>query len=200
MQKFAIFKKTDKFYWTKNRTIYSIFFSSLFIIFINQKFLNIQSDLVTGIFGGGIAILGFVALFWSIFGIENPDSLKGSIEGFIVFKDDAIDIGKETFPINILKNVEISNEDYYGKRRVRSKGDFNSTFSNGVKNYLTITFLSNDKRTYNFQLLNSNDFQYVRKELVEYYKHGKITFENICIVLGEESKKEIDDFKLELEK
>lgn len=200
MQKFAIFKKTDKFYWTKNRTIYSIFLSSLFIIVINQKFLHIQSDLVTGIFGVGIAILAFVALFWSIFGIENPDSLKGSLEGFIVFKNDAIDIGKETFPINILKNIEISNEDYHGKRTVRSKGDFNSTFSNGVKNYITITFLSNDKRTYNFQLLNSNDFQNVRKELVEYYKQGKITFENICKVLGEESKKEIDDFKVELEK
>jgi len=200
MQKFAIFKKTDKFYWTKNRTIYSILFSSLIIIFINQKFLHIQSDLVTGIFGGGIAILAFVALFWSIFGIENPDSLKGNLEGFIIFKNDAIDIGKETFPINILKNIEISNEDYYGKRRFRSKGDFNSTFSNGVKNYLTITFLSDEKRTYNFQLLNSNDFQNNRKELIEYYKQGIITFENICKVLGEESKKEIDDFKMELEK
>jgi hypothetical protein len=200
MQKFAIFKKTDKFYWTKNRTIYSIFFSCLLILIINQKFLHIQSDLVTGIFGGGIAILGFVALFWSIFGIAHPDSLKGSLDGFIIFKNDAIEIGKETLPISILKNIEISNEDYYGKRRFRSKGDFNSTFSNGVKNYITITLLSNERRTYNFQLLNANDFQNIRKELIEYYKQGKMTFENICKVLGEESKKEIDDFKVELAK
>ena len=200
MQKFAIFKKTDKFYWTKNRTIYSIFFSSLLLLFINQKLLHIQSDLVAGIFGGGIAILALVALFWSIFGIAHPDSLKGSLEGFIVFKNDAIEIGKETLPINILKNIEISNEDYYGKRRLRSRGDFNSTFSNGVKNSIIITLLSNEQKTYNFQLLNSNDFQNVRKELIEYHKQRKITFENICKVLGEESKKEIDEFKKDMSK
>ena len=198
MQKFAIFKKTDKFYWTKNRTIYSIFLSCLLIILINQKFLTIQSDLITGIFGGGIAILALVALFWSIFGMENPDSLKGSLEGFIVFKIDGIDIGNETYTMNSIKNILISNEDYYGKMIYRSRGDFNSTFSNGVDNYLTLTLLSGEKRTYNFQLLNSNDFQNNRKELIEFYKQGKITFENICKVLGEESKKEIDDFKIEL--
>ena len=150
MQKFAIFKKTDKFYWTKNRTIYSIFFSSLLIIFINLKLIHIQSDLVNGIFGGGIAILVFVVLFWSVFGMENPDSLKGSLEGFIVFKNDAIEIGKKTLPINNLKNIEISNEDYYGKRRVRNQGNFNSTFSNGVKNHIIITFFSNEQKIYNF--------------------------------------------------
>lgn len=200
MQKFAIFKKTDKFYWTKNRTIYSTFVFCLLILFINQKLLHIQSDLVTGVFGGAIAILGFVALFWSIFGIGYPDSLKGSLEGFIIFKNDVLEIGNETLPINSLKNIEISNEDYYGKMRLRCRGDFNSTFSNGVKNHITITFLSNEQKTYNFQLLNANDFQNVRKELIEYYKKEKMTFENICKVLGEESKKEIDEFKLELSK
>jgi hypothetical protein len=200
MQKFAIFKKTDKFYWTKNRTIYSIFFSSLIIIFINQKFLHIQSDLVTGIFGGGIAILAFVALFWSIFGIENPDSLKGNLEGFIIFNNDAIEIRNETYELNLIKNIEIYNEDYYGKKSLRNTGDFNSTLSNGVKNHITITFLSAEQKTYNFQLLNSNDFQNVRSELMIYCKLGKITFENICKVLGEETKKEKDELKNELSK
>ena len=130
--------------------------------------------------------------------MENPDSLKGSLEGFIVFKIDGIDIGNETYTMNSIKNILISNEDYYGKMIYRSRGDFNSTFSNGVDNYLTLTLLSGEKRTYNFQLLNSNDFQNNRKELIEFYKQGKITFENICKVLGEESKKEIDDFKIEL--
>ena len=200
MQKFEIFKKTDKFYWTKNRTIYSVFISSILIISVNQNFLHIQSELVTGIFGVCLAIFGFVALFWSIFGIEIPDSLKGNLEGFIVFKSDGIDIGNENYSINCLKNIHISNEDYYGKMIHRNKWDFNSTFSNGVDNYIKITLLSGENKIYNFQLLNSNDFQNNRKELIEYYKQGKITFENICKVLGEESKKEIEDFKIELAK
>lgn len=200
MQKFGIFIKTDKFYWTKNRTIYSVFFFCLFIIVVNQKILKIETDLINGVFGGSIAILGFVALFWSIFGMANPDSLKGTIEGFITFKNDTIEIGNDTFELKRIKNIEIYNEDYYGKNNVRNKGDFNSTLSNGVKNHITITFLSAEQKTYNFQLLNSNDFQNVRSELMIYYKQGKITFENICKVLGEESIKEIDDFKLELEK
>lgn len=200
MQKFEIFKKTDKFYWTKNRTIYSIFFSCLLVLFINQKFLQIESGLIAMIFGIGMIILTFVALFWSIFGISIPDSLKGELEGFIIFKVDAIEIGKEIFPINTLKKIYIYNEDYYGKRIIRSKGDFNSTFSNGVNNYLVITLLSNEQKKYYYQLLNSNDFQNIRKELIEYHKLGKITFENICKVLGEESKKEIEEFKIELSK
>lgn len=200
MQKFGIFIKTDKFYWTKNRTIYSIFFFCLFIILVNQKILKVEIDLINGIFGGSIAILAFVALFWSIFGMANPDSLKGKIEGFIIFKNDAIEIRNETFELNLIKNIEIYNEDYYGKKSVRNTGDFNSTLSNGVKNHITITFLSAEQKTYNFQLLNSNDFQNVRSELMIYCKLGKITFENICKVLGEETKKEKDELKNELSK
>lgn len=196
MQKFAIFKKTEKFFWTKNRIIYTIYFVCLFIILINQKLLNLQS--VTFILGGVVAIMSFAVLFWSIFRMDYPDSLKGSLEGFIVFKNDFIEIEKENLSINQIKNIELSNEDYYGKRLIRTRGDFNSTFSNGVNNQIKITFLSNEQKTYHFQLLNSNDFQNVRKELIEYYKKGKITFDNLCKVLGEESKKEKDEFKIEL--
>tara|TARA_R110002033_G_scaffold168527_1_gene208398 strand:+ start:977 stop:1579 length:603 start_codon:yes stop_codon:yes gene_type:complete len=198
MQKFGIFIKSNKFYWTKNRTIYSIFFFCLFIIIVNQRFLKIETDLIIGIFGGSIAILAFIALFWSIFGMANPDSLKGTIEGFITFKNNVIEVGNETFELKNIKNIEIANEDYCGKKNLRNKGDFNSTLSNGVKNHLKITFLSKEQKTYNFQLLNSNDFQNVRIELIEYCKSGKITFENICKVLGEETKKEKDELKREL--
>ena len=200
MQKFAIFKKTDKFYWTKNRTIYSILFFCISIVFIKQKLFHIKSEVIEMIFGGGAAITGFVGFFWSLFGFETPDSLKGKLEGFIIFKNDAIEIEEENFPISSLKNIEILNEDYYGKRSIRSKGDFNSTFSNGVNNYITITLLSNKQKKYYYQLLNSDDFRKVRQELIEYYKQGKMTFENVCNVLGEESQKEVEDFKVELSK
>jgi hypothetical protein len=201
MQKFAIFKKTDKFYWTKNRTIYSILLFFVGTIFINQKLIHIESKIVEIIFGiGGLLILFFI-IFWTIFGIESPDSLKGTLEGFIIFKSDAIEIAEENFLISDLKNIEIFNEDYYGKKlRIASNGNFNSTLSNGVDNKIILTFLSDIQKTYYYQLLDSNDFQKVRTELIEYYKQGKITFENICNVLGEQSSEEIEQFKLELSK
>jgi hypothetical protein len=199
MQKFAIFKKTDKFYWTKNRTIYSTFIFFAIIIYINRKLFHIKS--IEMIFCIGLAILVFAAFFWSLFGIESPDSLKGTLEGFIIFKSGAIEVADENFPISNLKNIEIFNDDYYGKKlRLANKGDFNSTLSNGVNNKIILTFISNSQKIYYFQLLDSNDFQKVRAELIEYYKQRKMTFENICTVLGEQSIEEIEKFKLELSK
>lgn len=199
MQKFAIFKKTDKFYWTKNRTIYSIFIFCGAVIYINRKLFHIKS--IEMIFCISLTILVFAAFIWSLFGIESPDSLKGTLEGFIIFRSDAVEIAEENFPISNLKNIEIFNDDYYGKKtRLSSKGDFNSTISNGVDNKIILTFISNIQKIYYYQLQDASDFQNVRTELIEYYKQGKMTFENICNVLGEQSSEEIEEFKLKLSK
>lgn len=198
MQKFAIFKKTNTFYWTKNRAIYTILISYIIMIFINQKLLHIESNIVEMIFGISGIIMVFIFLILTLIGIARPDSLKGYLEGYIIFKPEEIEVGEESIPISGIKSIEISNDDYYGKIKIRSKGDFNSPVSNGVNNCVTITLLSNEQKKYHYQLLNAEDFQRVREELIHYYKYGKMTFENVCNVLGEESEKEIEEFRIEV--
>jgi hypothetical protein len=200
VQKFAIFKKTDKFYWTKNRVIYSSFFLCIGIIWLKRNVLHIKTDILDNLFLGMIGIGFFALIIVMILGFSKPDALRGKLEGFITFREDSIEVDEEVFLISELKNLNITNEDYYGKMIPRGRGNFNSPLSNGVDNSIILTFLSDEKKIYNFELYYSDDFQKIRNELIHYYKLGKMTFDNLCYVLGEKTRKEIEEFKVELSK
>jgi hypothetical protein len=200
MQRFAIFKKTNKFYWSKNRIIYSLAFLCIGIFYLNSEVLKIEIPKTIGNWFAGLIGVGFfVLIIIMILGFSKPDPLRGKLEGFIAFKENAIEVGDEEFSISEIQNIHIANEDYYGKTIARGKGNFNSPLSNGVDNTMTLTFKSNDKKKYDFEVYYSDDFQKVRNELINYFKLGKITFENLCEVLGEKTKSEIAELKKEIE-
>ena len=52
----------------------------------------------------------------------------------------------------------------------------------------------------NYELYNSNDIQKIRDELINYYLNGKIELDNLANALGEKSRSEIAELKLEIEK
>ena len=53
---------------------------------------------------------------------------------------------------------------------------------------------------YDFELYESNDFQKIKNELINYYLSGKIEFENLANVLGDKKQHEIEELKYDIEK
>ena len=133
-------------------------------------------------------------------GIPKTEPLQGKIDGFLTFELNSIEIGYELFEIKNIENIEISNDDYYGKMVTSVKGNFNSPRSNGVANFIKLKLYSGELKMCNYELYNSNDIQKIRDELINYYLNGKIELDNLANALGEKSESEIAELKLEIEK
>ncbi|HEX9150580.1 MAG TPA: hypothetical protein VF842_00760 [Flavobacterium sp.] len=142
----------------------------------------------------------FLGILLQLIRFSKPDPLRGELDGFIAFNVDEIIVDKCVFKLDEISKIEISNEDYYGKRIGSSKGNFNSNVSNGVDNKLSIVLKNGEKKIYYYELYNSSDLQKVRNELINYNLKDKLDFENLSYVLGEKNSSEIAEFKLEIEK
>lgn len=200
MQRFSIYIKSNKFYWSNNKIIYPILFICLIILLITNKGSVIEKNFLNN-FLLGIMLLTFACgIILRLIGIPKTEPLQGELDGFLTFGIDFIQIHNEIFHFEKIRNIEISNDDYYGKLIGNSKGNFNSSSSNGVNNYVRIKLYSGEFKTCYYELYNSDDFQKIRRELINYYLNGKIEFENLANVLGEKSQHEIEEFKIEVEK
>ena len=197
MQRFAIFEKTKKFYWSNNRIIYTIIFGCIGILYLKQKLgfeRNFFDESVIGFF----ILTFFVGFVLKIRGFSIPDPLRGSLNGFIIFEKEKIVFNQQTFHLEELKKIEITKNDYYGRIKSNSKGNFNSIRSNGVDNKINITFFNGEKKEFYFELYNSNDLQKVKDELINYYLNGKLHFLNLIDVLDITEYEEIQVFKKEI--
>jgi len=199
MNRFTIFIKSNKTIWTNNRVIYTILVSCFSILFFEKYFLQIEKSFSDNFFGGIIVFTLISGIILKIIGLTKTEPLKGKLEGSIIFEKNSIIANGDVFNLEKIKNIEISNDDYYGKIVNVSRGNFNGALSNGVNNLIKIKLYSGENKFYNYQLYNSNDFQKIRNELIIYYLNGKIEFENLSNILGEKSKQEIKELKLEIE-
>jgi hypothetical protein len=197
MQRFAIFEKSDKFYWSNNRIIYPIIFGCIGILFLKQK-LGFEKNFFDEFVIGIVFLTFFIAIILSIKGFTKPDPLRGMLNGFITFEKEKITFNQQIFTLDDIKKIEITNNDYYGRIKSRSKGNFNSTRSNGVDNKIEITLNNNEKKTFYFELYNSDDLQMVKKELINYYLNDKLHFLNLIDVLNITKYEEIQKFKEEI--
>lgn len=200
MQRFTIYTKSNKFYWSNNKIIYPILFTCLVVLLIANKGSVIEKNFLNN-FILGIMLLTFACgIILRLVGIPKTEPLQGELDGFLTFEMDSIQIHNEIFYFEKIRNIEISNDDYYDKLVGGSRGNFNSARSNGVGNYIRIKLYSGEFKTCYYELYNSDDFQKIRRELINYYLNGKIEFENLANVLGEKSQREIEEFKIEVEK
>ncbi|REH00766.1 hypothetical protein C8P67_10210 [Flavobacterium aquicola] len=199
MERFSIYNKSDKFYWSNNRIIYPIILICLTILLINNKGSIIEKNSLNNILLS-IMFFAFVGgMILRLIAIPKTKPLQGNIDGFLTFDMNSIQIDNEVYSLEMIKNIKISNDDYYGKLIASTKGNLNSPRSNGVDNYLKIKLYSGEIKMCNYELYNSTDLQKIRRELINYYLNGKIEFENLANVLGEKNQKEIKELKLEIE-
>jgi hypothetical protein len=200
MQKFSIYIKSNKFYWTAEIKTYSFILFCCALMLVKQKILNIEENFIDKLFGW-FAVCGFIfGLILKFNNLNKIEPLRGKLEGYISFQKESITVGKEIHQIETIRNIKISNDDYIGKLVNFTKGNLGPALSNGINNSILIFLESNQSRKYQFELINSDDFQKVRHELISYYICGKIEFDEIANVLGEKSRSEIAELKLEIEK
>ena len=194
---FKIFKKNNKRAISRGSIIkyLALFFISLFLlsgIFNNKIELN-DWQKVFGICGVCFFSLGLILKFYGMF---NYESLNGEFKGFLEFNDQGISVDGKIYEVGNIKNIEINNEDYKGKLKLKSRLDFDNALSNGVDNFIrfTIDNLDNYVEVYfqqneKFELKKAEDF------LVKYFQSGKIGFLKLLEILGIVDYHEIQNFK-----
>lgn len=200
MYKFALFKKSSKFYWSENKIIYAILFFSCGIMLFKQKALNIEENSLDKFFIGLTLFVFFCGLISKFIGLTKVEHLRGNLEGYLTFENDFININEEIYLLEKINSIQISNDDYIGKLVHTSSGNLGPALSNGTNNFIIIFLKSGETKKYQFELINSNDFQNVRTILIQYHLKRKIDFWELANVLGEKSSSEIRDLKIEIEK
>lgn len=199
MQKFSLFKKSKKFYWSTNKIIYSILFFCCLIMLFKLKVLNIVENQFDKVFIWipiGIFCFGLVL---KLNNMSKSESLHGNLEGYLSFENDFIKVNEEIILIEKIRNIQISNNDYIGKLVNFSKGNFGPALSNGTNNFIIIFLESGKTIKYQFEMINSDDFQKIRKTLIDYYIQKKIDFWELANVLEEKSSEEIAELTKEIE-
>jgi hypothetical protein len=200
MQKFSIYTKSNKFYWSAEIITYSIIFFCCGVMLFKQKVLNIEENLIDKVFMWLVVNTFMFGVILKLYNIGRFEPIRGKFEGYLLFEKDKITVCEEIYPIEKIRTIKISNDDYSGKLVNTSKGNLGPALSNGTRNFIIIYFESGESKRYQFELNNSNDFQKLRREFISYYLNGKIEFDEAAKVLGEKSRSEVAEFKTEIEK
>jgi len=200
MQKFSIYTKSNKFYWSAETITYSIIFFCCGVMLFKQKVLNIEENLIDKIFMWLVVSTFMFGAILKFYNMGRFEPIRGEFKGYLSFEKDKITVCNEIYPIEKIRKIKISNDDYSGKLVNISKGNLGPALSNGTRNFIIIYFESGESKRHQFELINSVDFQKVRQELINYYLLGKIDFDEVANVLGEKSRSEVAEFKADIEK
>jgi hypothetical protein len=194
MNRFSIFKKSKKIYWSVNKIYYCALFSILGLGYISQQILK-QTELVFQWIAIFVMIIGLILKFKGFMEIE---PIRGKLEGYLVFEKESINVDGKLYLLDEIKKIKLTNDDYSGKLIHTSKGNIGPALSNGTNNSIIIFLTSKETIQSQFELINSDDFQKIKTVLIEYYLKGKIDFEEIANVLGAKSRSEIRELKEEI--
>lgn len=196
MNKFAIFKKSKKFYWSINKIYYCSLFFILGLTYISQDILKTT----TPVFAWTAITVMIIGLFFKFKGFTETEPLRGILEGNLIFEKESIIINNKHYPLEEINKIKISNDDYIGKLINYTKGNVGPALSNGTNNSIVIFLKSKETIQIQFELINSNHFQKIKTILIEYYLKGKIDFDELTYVLGEKSSSDIRELKEEINK
>jgi hypothetical protein len=190
MPKFSIYIKSNKFYWSTERITYSILFFICGAMLFKQEVLNLQPNFIDEIFIW-LAVSTFMfGVILKFYNLNKTEPLRGKFDGYLSFEKEYITVVDEIYPIEEIRKIKISNDDYIGRLAHISSGNLGPALSNGTNNFVIIYFESGTSKRYDFELINSDDFQKVRETLIDYHLIGKIDYWELAQVLGEKSTSE----------
>jgi hypothetical protein len=200
MQKFSIFIKSNKFHWSAEIVTYSILFFCCGVMLFKQKVLNLEENFIDKIFIWFTVATFMFGIILKFYNLNKIEPLRGRLEGYLIFEKESITAGDEIYPIEKIRTIKISNDDYSGAFKNISEGNLGPALSNGTNNFIVIYLLSGKSKRYQFELINSDDFQKVRETLIYYNIIGKIDYWELAQVLGERSTSETLALTDEIEK
>jgi len=145
-------------------------------------------------------IVMIAGIFLKLKGLIEIEPLRSTLEGDLIFEKESIVINNKPYSLDEINKIKISNDDYIGKLIHTSKGQIGPALSNGTNNSLILFLKSKETVKISFELINSNDFQKIKKTLIEYYLREKIDFEELKYILGEKSRSDIQELHEEISK
>ncbi|MHC0445436.1 hypothetical protein ACWA1F_08495 [Flavobacterium sp. 3-218] len=190
MPKFSIYIKSNKFYWSTERITYSILFFICGVMLFKQEVLDLQPNFIDEIFAW-LAVSTFMfGVILKLYNLNEIAPIRGKLDGYLLFEKESITIGNEIYPITEIRKIKISNDDYVGRLAHISSGNLGPALSNGTNNFIIIYFEPGRSKRYDFELINSDDFQKERETLIDYHILGKIDYSELAYILGEKSTSE----------
>lgn len=178
--KYRIYRKSEKFVWTRSRIILTIILSTLLIYEIEYL---IKGALEDNLLNKIIGYLMFLSFFAGIINNLFKEQLEGKLEGLIIFENDNIKIDQETIYLGEIRLIKFNGFDYVDMLIIHNFPD--GLFSNGVNNRVTIIFNSGKVITINFQRNYESEMRKIIKELTHYYNEKKMIKENYFDTINE---------------
>ncbi|WP_141719757.1 hypothetical protein [Roseivirga misakiensis] len=119
--------------------------------------------------------------------------LNGNLHKKLFFSSSSIKIDGVDYHLSDIAKIDFSIHDHFDKWNYSR--DFNPARSNGVNNTLTL-FLKDERQIeVKFQLMYKTQIKRLEKELIEYYRHGKLHFLKLIDLLEIDDYDEIQEFK-----
>ena len=163
----------------------------MFLLFQIEK-SSIQTYLLTlslilTLIGYGLKLNGFYKI----------QQLQGKFTGSLIFQKEYIEINNQIININETKKIEIEGIDWYGFQTTNYLLTYNyeNGLSNGIKNYLTLTLINNQKMKIQFQKNYPCEFSEIKDIIKHYYKNDKIYLSNCLQILCLDTKEKVDNFE-----
>lgn len=177
VERFNVYKKQKKMYWTNTLIVYTIFFICVAIGYFKKNILGFEKRDVFENILIFIAICSLVyGLIMKLTGLVRYEPLKGKMGGFLTLDLTKIIIEDEVYNISDIKKIEFDCGDYYGRFKYTPRWSFEANLSRGVDNTISLTLNSGKIISSNFELYNKNDLEKARLELINYYLENKIHF------------------------
>lgn len=184
MHKYRIFTEKKGFVFTNNLIFCIVLGIVSFLYFLQKYFFNwflIPERNFQFVF----LVPLFLGLFFLIFCQRvSYEPLKGTLETYLELHKDYIVIEEKQYFLDEIVTLEILNYDYKGDLNYAGKGNLNGVLSNGIGNLFIINFINGKSTEVNFQQDKENEIIAAKRELVNYYKEGKISFKSFVKVLG----------------
>lgn len=199
MIKFLIYRKDKKFHLTDGKIIWTQFILAFAPIVIRVLIIKNSNQSVFEIYILWILIISFIISFLlNISSFLRFAPLEGKIEGELILSEKEIIIDEIKLNIEEIKNIKITNDDFYDSLARYSKGVIIGRRSNGVNNEIKILLKNGKEYVINFQQDDNHNMQ-DSKELLQYYYSKRIMkMENLLYVLGIVEEKEKNEFKATL--
>lgn len=178
---FLRFHKVDKFYWSPDKTIYSIMLFMLIYSYNLHK--HLPEELEEYIRLSVVLLFGlyFVYRFFKMY--FEYEVLKGYIDGEIKFGRQSIEFDGYRHSIEVIKEISFSFSDKKGDSLNHFFGSFNGRVSNGVGNSVTVTFKDDKTVTIYFQVPYIFKIQSMKPILISYTQNKIMSFNNLQSLL-----------------